>query len=101
VVSFGYGCGFKGFPGVYSKVASASDFIRTGVCELSDNPPDDCVGVLENKGDSGSCDVCSGRFFPTGTQLRRTNALGGCREMCLGAGVLAWKLLGWECGSCP
>lgn len=44
IVSFGYGCARAGFAGVYARTDSstAQDFIRTGICELSSNPPASC-----------------------------------------------------------
>lgn len=42
IVSFGIGCGEPGIPGVYSRVSSSVDFIRSGICALSANPPADC-----------------------------------------------------------
>ena len=42
IVSWGFGCGEPNYPGVYSKVSSATTFIRNGVCELSSTPPSYC-----------------------------------------------------------
>lgn len=42
VVSWGYGCGLEGYPGVYARTSSADDFIREGICSLSSVPPSYC-----------------------------------------------------------
>lgn len=39
IVSWGDGCGDRDHPGVYSKVSSATAFIRSGICQLSSTPP--------------------------------------------------------------
>ena len=57
LVSFGLGCGLSQFPGVYSRVSAAYDWIEEHVCVLSSNVPDwaDCSGasvMAENVGAS-------------------------------------------------
>jgi len=50
LVSFGIGCGQANFPGVYSHVSGAYDWINDRICELADNKPctcdDTCGGVV-------------------------------------------------------
>lgn len=103
VVSWGFGCANAGFPGVYANVATNQDFVRNGICELSDSPPDYCLLTDEDRNkSSGICNTCGGGVLLTGTQLRKWNrASNVCRETCITVGVFAWTLLGWECGSCP
>ena len=35
-------CGTEGFPGVYARTSAAVDFIKRGICVLSEYPPDYC-----------------------------------------------------------
>jgi hypothetical protein len=44
ITSFGEGCGRAEFPGVYSRVSGAIDWINDQICDLSDNPPTWCIG---------------------------------------------------------
>lgn len=48
IVSFGAGCGRDGIPGVYTRVSEVADFIRSGICELSDSPPSSCSNKSNN-----------------------------------------------------
>ena len=43
LTSFGEGCAVEGIPGVYARVSAAQDFIRHGICQLSNYPPDWCA----------------------------------------------------------
>lgn len=47
ITSWGVGCAREGMPGVYAKVSEFNDWIREGVCELSDNPPPYCAPATE------------------------------------------------------
>ncbi|GAX17346.1 hypothetical protein FisN_10Lh214 [Fistulifera solaris] len=42
VVSYGIGCGQPNRPAVYTRLSAFADWIREGICSLSENPPSDC-----------------------------------------------------------
>jgi hypothetical protein len=64
-------------PGLYARVSAADEFIRDGICELSDVPPAFCNGRKA----SGVCNTCAGRWIRIGTQTHR-KVLGDCFEIC-------------------
>jgi trypsin len=94
IVSLGIGCALPTFPGVYSRISAANDFIRSGICEMSSRPPDYC-DTIEHSGD---CDSCR-NFILNGTVLQ-LSFFGRCIEICSTVPNLL-KLFGWKCGLCP
>ena len=45
LTSWGYGCATS--PGVYARVSAGADFIREGICKLSQVPPEACIEPSE------------------------------------------------------
>lgn len=56
VVSWGNGCGLKGFPGVYARISHSKQWLQESICTLSDSPPDYCNDIVlpDNSGNSSS-----------------------------------------------
>jgi trypsin len=93
IVSLGIGCALPQFPGVYSRVSEANDFIRQGICEMASNPPDYCKTMNH----SGTCDNCR-KLIRSGTAMRRS-VFGRCINICTRTPNVM-KLFGWRCGTC-
>lgn len=94
IVSLGIGCALPQFPGVYSRVSEADTFIRQGICEMSNNPPDYC-DTLQH---SGSCSTC-GRIIGVMGKQMRFSLFGRCIQTCTIVSLLL-QLIGWTCGTC-
>jgi len=43
IVSFGFSCGDANFPGVYSKLSGAGEWIRQTMCSMTDFPTEECT----------------------------------------------------------
>jgi Trypsin len=43
LVSFGDGCARPGIAAVYTRISAYEQWIKQGICDLSDNPPNDCI----------------------------------------------------------
>lgn len=88
-------------PGVYARVDQG--FIHSGICELSDSPPDYCDDLTSRELElSGTCDTCGG-VLRTGSLHHNDDRCGDCRELCvttLPPFVRIYYLLGCECGFC-
>jgi secreted trypsin-like serine protease len=82
-------------PGLYARVSEADQFIRDGICELSDLPPAYCNGRKA----SGVCNTCAGRWIRIGTQMHR-KVFGVCFEICSTVTPSFWRFMGYKCGPC-
>jgi trypsin len=100
LVSFGRGCALPGVPGVNTRISAYHDtFLKTGLCELSRNPPRDCPARI---GDGGTCSEfhqCD-KLLGDGSTVH-LSIQNHCWERCVLSAMLPlWRLLGWECGVC-
>jgi trypsin len=96
ITSYGEECAGSTYPSVFARVSAADDFIRDGICELSDFPPAYCTGRKKTT----SCNTCPGLLWRTGTQLHR-KVLGICMSSCFTVIPAFWEAMGWACGPCP
>lgn len=117
IVSWGNGCAVEGFPGIYSRVSAANDFIMQGICEMSSFPPQNCFDngtdsptdrpttdnptetLSPTSGGSEECEPCVGGGGNTGIILS-SNFLGTCREFCVTSLVEGLRFAGFTCGRC-
>ena len=81
IASFAADCNQPNVPGVYARVDQ--EFIRSGICDLSDSPPDYCDDLTSSELElsGAACDTCGGALR-TGTLLHKDTAFGDCREIC-------------------
>ena len=98
IVSFGYQCGTAGYPTVYTRAGGLVDFIKNGICNMSDRPPSSCT-VPPNLTDcSKTAIACKGFFGNSGIYMHKTFT-GICLDSCFSIAVFPTS--GWLCGKCP
>jgi Trypsin len=111
LVSFGRECALPNFPGVYTRISNLTDWIRQGICDLSDDPFSDCTftpgfdrGSLGGASTSTSCPpeyACSSWFGSAGREIHFGFFGLFCMDFCIPGKAAFWissKLA--KCGRC-